>query len=99
MITPDELFNCCANGTAPDWAQYTELVLEGVKNLSDDPEETQYTGGFDRYEADLFSVYALTHEGNADAITDIDGTLAAADDILHHLSGLSGLPARRHEVL
>jgi hypothetical protein len=100
MITPDELFNCCTNGTAPDWSNYAELVLEGCRDISRNPDEgTEISGGFDRHEAEFFGVYAISHEGYADAITDVHGTMAAAEDIMHHLSGLSGLPARRHEVL
>lgn len=100
MLTPDDLFNCCTNGTAPDWGQYTELVLEGCRDMSDDPEAgTEISGGFSRNEAEFFAVYAISHEGYADAITDIHGTLSAADDILNHLSNLAGLPARRHDLL
>lgn len=95
-----DLYNCCARGLEPDWTVYAELVLEGCKDLSSNPEAgTEISGGFDRHEAEFFGVYAIHAEGYADAVTDVHGTLEEAERIMAKLSERSGLPARRHELL
>lgn len=93
-LTEDELFNCCADSTEPDWGEYEGLEVAGVL------EYTHHIGGEDYCEAlgpddkrapDFYSVYARGREGFADCITDVplDGDLVG---IFRELQERSGLP-------
>ncbi|MDX0455474.1 hypothetical protein GOC72_18640 [Sinorhizobium medicae] len=84
------LFNCCTDFAAPDWSQFTALELGGCRM---DPDyDGSVNGGFDRYEAEFFSVYARFGDGECDAITDWHGSYDEAVSTTEELSRLSGLP-------
>jgi hypothetical protein len=80
------LFNCTTGWLEPDWNEFTHIELGGCR-----PSEDGINGGFDRYEAAFFTVYARDQEGYAEAITDINGTFDDAMAVAERLTELSGL--------
>lgn len=93
------LFNCCYQCVAPDWTLYASLSLGGCKT---DPEDDGQTlGNMTLAESEFFTVYGITPEGYAEAITDIGNgaSMEEAITVMGRLSGLSGLPSRVHPIL
>lgn len=84
------LFNCCTNCEAPDWTQFASLELGGCRE--DPDEEGHINGGYDRYEAEFFTVYSRCHKGYAEAITDWHGSFDEVVSTTEELARLSGLP-------
>lgn len=72
------LFNCCTDHAEPAWSMFTKLVLGACKNLSDDPESTWFNSGFDRSEAECFTIFGADQNGDCEPITDIHGTFDEA---------------------
>lgn len=93
-FTNEQLFSCCENNEAPNWANYEGLILGGCVECVSNPEappetqEKEILGGQDREDAQFFTIYGW-NEGSR-AITDIDD-LDQAISILQHLSETSGL--------
>lgn len=86
------LFNCQTDCIAPDWSRYASLMIGGTRNLSDDPDETEMTGGQSLDTAQFFTVYGRDHDGLLDAITDCE-TARDALSVAAQLSIASGLYA------
>lgn len=89
------LFNCCANGSAPDWSAYDHLEISACRNESDIPDETD-TQQCGIRAAEFFTVYGRLKPMNdgvmlADAITDIVDT-ADVLPVAVELMRRSGLP-------
>lgn len=84
------LFNCCTNEEAPDWSQFDALELGGC--CMDPEHDGSVNGGFDRHEAEFFSVYGHHKEGSCDAITDWHGSFDEAVATAEELARVSGLP-------
>ena len=83
------LYNCCTDGVAPDWSQFDGLELGGC--CMDPDHEGSVNGGYDRYEAEFFTVYAHLKEGGCEAITDCHGPFDGAVSTAEELARLSGL--------
>lgn len=95
---PSDLFNCCANGAAPDWSQFDALEIGGCIDDADEDMrargETYTVGGIDRASAEFFTVYGHYRPGHGqgvDAVTDCE-TFEKAQAVAAELSRLSGLP-------
>ena len=89
-FTASELFNCCSKSEEPDWSQFDALELGGCVNVSESDDETWFEGGYDRTQAELFTVYGHYPVGGAEAITDACD-FETAMEIAQHLQGRSGL--------
>jgi len=87
------LFNCCTDGKAPDWSQYSGLELGGCETVEHDG-ETWRDGGISRDKAEFFSVYGRLVGGECEPITDTaeGATFAEAEAIAEELRRISGLP-------
>ena len=85
------LFNCCTDYAEPEWTRFDALELGGCCDASDCPEDgTFIESGYERSEAEFFTVYGHLKHGGAEAITDITG-FEKALEIIGHLSVKSGL--------
>lgn len=90
-MQPSTLFNCCTSQQAPDWSRFASLEIGGC---IDDPDDSGHTiGDIDFDAAQFFTVYARTHDGDCEAITDCP-TLDDAHAAGAILSGLSELPMK-----
>lgn len=97
-FTPSDLFNCCADGAAPDWSQFDFLEIGGCCDAADDDMrargETCIEGGYTVAEAEFFTVYGHFAAGRGEGLEDITdcATLDKAQAVAAELSRLSGLP-------
>lgn len=94
-MTPIILFNCCTDNAEPDWSRFTQLELGGCINESQDSETTHINGGQHFADAEFFSIYGRTHDGEAEAITDCQTAL----DVLCVAEALRELSARAGHML
>lgn len=101
-FTSSDLFNCCANGAAPDFSQFDALEIGGCIDDSDEDMkgrgETYTVGGIERDKAEFFTVYGHFRPGHGqgvDALTDCE-TFDKAQAVAAELSRLSGLPVHIH---
>lgn len=90
--TDGELFNCCTEYREPDWSRYSRLEIGGCsrdenKGISD---ETHIVGGIAFDEAEFFTVYGRNADDEAEAITDVQGTMCDALAIAIALGKRSG---------
>lgn len=76
-LTPATLYNCCLKHAEPVWSRFGSLVVSGV-NLRPDAggDETECVPCPDT-EAQFWTVYGRTKDGDSEALTDAP-TLAAA---------------------
>lgn len=96
MVDPrlaSRLYNCCTDFIEPDWRMYQALELGGCRDAGNGGpgDDTDIHGGFNRHEAQFFTVYGQLHTGEFDALTDCD-TFDAAVETLGQLGIISGLP-------
>lgn len=97
-MTPDKLFNCRTDHAAPYWSQFDALEIGGCCDVADgsggpgtNEAETYIEGGYDRGEAEFFTVYGHIPGEGVEAITDCS-TFLDAEAVAAELSRLSGLP-------
>lgn len=89
-------FNNCTNHAEPDWTQFDAIEIGGCTvDYDENGEPADMHGGYDRDEADIFTVYGHYREGLEDvgleAITDC-ATLEDAERIADVLAERAGLP-------
>lgn len=95
--TDAELFNCCTDYREPDWSRYSRLEigackLEGTGHFHDGEEDNITIGGlpFDGDDVEFFTVYGRNPDDEAEAITDIPGTMCDALAVAIALGKRSG---------
>lgn len=86
----ERLFNCMPEGAAPDWTAYVAVMIGGC---IDHNGETEGLASYQR--AEFFTVYGISPDGEAEAITDVQTvSLINALSVAQELSALSGLPLK-----
>jgi hypothetical protein len=67
----DMLFNCCTDYTEPVWSRFAALTISGVRDLRKElPGDETECVACDDDEAEFWTVYGRTHEGDVEALTD-----------------------------
>lgn len=88
----NELYNLCSGGMEPDWQQFDAIEISGCVNEAEaDDESTCYCSGYNRHEAEIFTVFGHLREGGCDMITDCD-TLDDAERIAAIFAAKTGYP-------
>ena len=91
----DVLFNCCTKHAEPIWSRFSALTISGVRDLRSQTgvDETECVAWPDG-EAQFWTVYGRTKDGDCEALTDAPTKAAALVIAGFHLAraGIAGVP-------
>lgn len=88
LAVADRLYNNCTHCLAPDWSTFERLEIGGC---IEDPDELGHIiGGQDDAEAQFWTIYGRSADGDTEAITDCP-TLPDAVMVAHELAAVSRL--------
>lgn len=86
-MTPAILFNCCPKNAEPVWSRFRSLSISGVRDLRSQTggDETECVACPDD-EAQFWTVYGRTKDGDSEALTDLPTKPAALIVAGFHMS-------------
>jgi hypothetical protein len=91
------LFNRCANWREPRWSKFRQLGVGGGKLIYNGNGVSATTRLVSDHDAEFWTVYGRTHDGEAHAITDCRSR-EGAQDVAYELSCISGLSVISSQV-
>lgn len=87
-LHPADLYNCCTQHREPVWPRFTALTISGVRDLrrgKGDDGETECVA-CDDGEAEFWTVYGRTKDGDVEALTDAPTKAAALVIVGFHVA-------------